>query len=70
MTSDEIVESAFHEIKYPDYHSRSDPEWPYYPNEISGQQIITERDLEVVLKAVVEKIMDEFNERISELRIR
>lgn len=71
---DRIVSSAIHEAKY----NRRDPfdappRWPEARRSINddAENIpITEKDLEVILEAIVEKIFDEIGSIIDGLRIR
>lgn len=73
MTPEEIVSSAMHNARYGRWGGNSysgDAEWPKYPDAISGDQIITEPDIEKVMVEIVDLIIDEFQDRISNLTIR
>lgn len=71
MDARRIVESALHNVKYPHPHPiTEDPVWPKHSDNISGDPVITESDLEAVLVEVVEQIIDGVNDRINDLRVR
>lgn len=73
-TPEQIVESAIHEVKYGTYGSfETEPHWPasatVRPLTNAGSQLLNEDDVEKLLVKVVEKTLDEVNERIDNLRI-
>jgi hypothetical protein len=70
----DIVNRALHDVKYPNgvfgCAGENDSVWPKHSDAISGDPIITESDLEVLLEVLVQKIIDEVSDRIGDLRIR